>query len=409
MGRGQYELVARVEEQAHDHEEGGRRPARHHDPVRAEGYAAPALAVGRDRLAQGVEPTAVGVVGVAGGDGGGDRPSHLGRRGEPRLADPELQHVEAGAGHLHAALHHLHGEERRDGLHAGRIGHERSPPDGNGYPDGTMPIVPVDDPLDARLHDFHAVPDPVLLRRRGLFVAESRFVVRELLAHPRLAARSLLATPAALASLRDLLDDRTLDTLPVYVAPPPVLKQITGFRVHRGCLAIGERLPPATDAELPALADARLVVVLEQVGNPDNLGSIFRNAAAFGAGCVLLSPGCCDPLYRKAIRTSIGATLRIPYGEIPDWPDGLDRLRLHGYATVALAPDRDADDLQTLAAAPAEPIGPGVRRRGRRPERRRGDLHRQAGSGFPSPRASDSLNVATAAGIALYALSAGPR
>lgn len=268
-----------------------------------------------------------------------------------------------------------------------------------------MPIEPVDDPLDARLRDFHAVPDPVLLRRRGLFVAESRFVVRELLAHPRLVTRSVLATPAALASLRDLLD-RAPGALPVYVAPPPLLKQITGFRVHRGCLAVGERPPPATDADLPALAAARLVVVLEQVGNPDNVGSIFRNAAAFGAGCVLLSPGCCDPLYRKAIRTSIGATLRIPYGEMPDWPAGLDRLRAHGYTTVALAPDRDAGDLQALAAAPprrtalvfgAEGAGlsdDAVARLDRRVR-------------IPIADGVDSLNVATAAGIALYALSRG--
>ncbi len=271
-----------------------------------------------------------------------------------------------------------------------------------------MPVVPVDDPLDARLHDFHAVPDPVLLRRRGLFVAESRFVVRELLAHPRLAARALLATPAALGSLRDLLDDRTLDTLPVYVAAPPVLKQITGFRVHRGCLALGERPAAATDADLPALAAARLVVVLERVGNPDNLGSIFRNAAAFGARCVLLGPGCCDPLYRKAIRTSIGATLRIPYGEMLDWPGGLDRLRANGRTTVALSPDRDADDLAALAAAPpprtalllgAEGAGLSDEAVARADRRVR----------IPIAESVDSLNVATAAGIALYALSRRPR
>ena len=270
-----------------------------------------------------------------------------------------------------------------------------------------MPIEPVDDPQDPRLHDFRAVPDPILFRRRGLFVAESRFVVRELLVHPRLVTRSLLATPAALASLRDLLDEGTLDTLPVYVAPPPVLKQVTGFRVHRGCLAIGERPPPATDADLPALATARLVVVLEQVGNPDNVGSIFRNAAAFGARCVLLSPGCCDPLYRKAIRTSIGATLRVPYGEIPDWPDGLDRLRAHGYTTVALAPDRGADDLHALAAAPpwrtalvlgAEGAGLSDEAAARADRQVR----------IPIADGVDSLNVATAAGIALYVLSRSP-
>lgn len=280
------------------------------------------------------------------------------------------------------------------------------PPDDNGYPE-PMPIEPVDDPRDPRLRDFHAVPDPVLLRRRGLFVAESRFVVRELLAHPRLATRALLATPAALDSLGDLLDTRTAATLPVYVAPPPVLKQVTGFRVHRGCLAIGERPPAATDTDLPTLADARLVIVVEQVGNPDNLGSIFRNAAAFGAPCVLLSPGCCDPLYRKAIRTSIGATLRIPYGEIPDWPRGLERLRAYGYTTVALAPDRDADVLQALAAAPprrmalvfgAEGAGLSDEAVARIDRRVR----------IPIDEGADSLNVATAAGIALYALSRSP-
>ena len=267
-----------------------------------------------------------------------------------------------------------------------------------------MPIEPVDDPRDPRLRDFHAVPDPVLLRWRGLFVAESRFVVRELLAHPRLATRALLATPAALDSLGDLLDAATLDTLPVYVAPPPMLKEVTGFRVHRGCLAIGERPPPATDADLPALATARLVVVLEQVGNPDNLGSIFRNAAAFGARCVLLSPGCCDPLYRKAIRTSIGATLRMPYGEMPDWPEGLDRLRAHGYTAVALAPDRDADDLQALAAAPPSRMalvfgaeGAGLS------DEAVACIDRRVR--IPIAEGVDSLNVATAAGIALYALS----
>lgn len=270
-----------------------------------------------------------------------------------------------------------------------------------------MPVVSIDDPRDPRLRDFHAVPDPVLLRRRGLFVAESRFVVRELLAHPRIATQALLATPAALDSLGDLLGARTLDTLPVYVAPPPVLKQVTGFRVHRGCLAIGERPSPSTDADLPALATARLVVVLEQVGNPDNLGSIFRNAAAFGAPCVLLSPGCCDPLYRKAIRTSIGATLRIPYGEMADWPGGLDRLRAHGYTTVALSPEPDADDLRALAAAPPRRMALVLGTEG-------AGLSDEAVARIdrrvriPIADGVDSLNVATAAGIALYALSKRP-
>lgn len=266
-----------------------------------------------------------------------------------------------------------------------------------------MPIIPIDDPQDPRLVDYHRVPDPQLLRERGVFVAESRLVVRELLAHPRLGTRSLLTTPAALDSLQDLLDDRP-DNLPIYVAPHQFLERVVGFNVHRGCLAIGERPAPTADAGVPALGSARLVVVLEQVANPDNVGSIFRNAAAFGAGCVLLSPGCCDPLYRKAIRTSLGTTLRIPYGNIDDWPDGLSRLRELGYTTLALTPDRDADDLDTVAAAPPARValllgteGAGLSDEAAARVDRRVRI--------PIASGIDSLNVATAAGIALYALS----
>ena len=224
--------------------------------------------------------------------------------------------------------------------------------------------------------------------------------MRELLVHPRLTARSLLATPAALASLGDLLGDRARGALPVYVAPSSVLKQVTGFRVHRGCLALGERPPPATDADLPALAAARLVVVLEQVGNPDNVGSIFRNAAAFGAGAVLLGPGCCDPLYRKAIRTSIGATLRIPWGAVAGLarrtaPAAGARLRDGGPgpgprrgplpALAADPPPRTALVFGSEGAGLSDAAAAGVDRRVRDPDGRRGRLAQRGRRGRHRP------------------------
>ncbi len=268
-----------------------------------------------------------------------------------------------------------------------------------------MPIVPVDDLDDPRIADYRDVPDPVLLRQRGLFVAESRLVVRELLAHRRLFTRSLLVTPAALDSLGDLLQDRLHD-LPVYVAPHQFLRRVVGFNVHRGCLALGERPARTSDAHLPALASGRLVVVLEQVGNPDNIGSIFRNAAAFGAAAVLLGPHCCDPLYRKAIRTSLGATLRVPCGAIDDWPDGLGRLRELGFSTVALTPDADADTLQAFAADAPSRIALllGTEGAGLSDDAAARVDHRVR---IPIAPGVDSLNVATASGIALYVL--GPR
>ena len=172
-------------------------------------------------------------------------------------------------------------------------------------------VASVDDP---RLDDFRIVSDPALMRDRGLFVAEGRLAVERLLAS-RFRTRSLLVIDTALDGLAPALaaggDERRPD---VYVADSAQLRLVTGFRFHRGCLALGERPraePP--DAELPRAAPGRPLVVLEGVSDPDNVGSIFRNAAAFGAAGVVLSPTCADPLYRKAIRTSMGTTLQLPF------------------------------------------------------------------------------------------------
>src|SRR5689334_21417510 len=164
----------------------------------------------------------------------------------------------------------------------------------------TMSIDRVNGPDDPRIADYASVPDAELVRRHGLFVAEGRLVVRRLIEEGRYRVRSMLLSEAALRGLRPIV---TRVDAPIYVCDNESLRRITGYNVHRGCLALAERPEPMPARDV--LAAARMVVVLEAVANPDNVGGVFRNAAAFGFDGVLLNPTCCDPLYRKAIRTSM--------------------------------------------------------------------------------------------------------
>lgn len=256
---------------------------------------------------------------------------------------------------------------------------------------------------DERLAEFRTMTDPDLLTRHGLFVAEGRLVVRRLLVNSRFAARAMLVTDPALASLQDVLVTRP--DLPVYVVPQMVMNGVTGFNIHRGCLALGVR-PPARDWKEVALG-ARRLVVLERVGDADNVGSIFRNAAAFGAGGVLLQSSCADPLYRKAIRTSMAASLSVPYASADPWPEVLLALRGAGWATVAMTPMADAPLLKEVGAQVAGRRvalvlgheGEGLMREAIDACSHRARIQVEA--------AVDSLNVATAAGIALYEMGSG--
>src|SRR5712664_3962678 len=260
---------------------------------------------------------------------------------------------------------------------------------------GVERVRDVDDP---RLADYRELKDGARRRRDGTFIAESRQVVRRLLGEARFRARSVLATEAAAEDLRDVLPAG----LPVYVAPEATLQRVVGFNFHRGCLAVGER---GAELGLDGLLDARVLLVLEGVTNPDNIGGAFRNAMAFGAGGVVLAPGCSDPLYRKAIRVSMGGTLVVPFTRAEPWPEALARVRGHGFTVVALTPDAGADigELGTsqpvpervalllgaegeglsAAACAAADLAVAIRMTGR----------------------GQSLNVATASGIALHRLA----
>jgi tRNA G18 (ribose-2'-O)-methylase SpoU len=265
-----------------------------------------------------------------------------------------------------------------------------------------MAAITLTDLDDPRVALYRGVRDPALLREHGLFVGEGRLVVRRLVEDGRFPVRSLLLSAAARDDLADILDVRP--ALDAFVASLDALRGLTGFDLHRGCLALAERPAPEPAAALVArLGAARLVVVLEAVADADNVGGVFRNALAFGAGAVLLSPGCCDPLYRKAIRTSMAAALRVPFARVEPWPGGLDLLRRAGFALVALTPSAEARDLAAFARDPARPSrlalvagaeGPGLSAAAL--------AMADAQVRIPMAPGVDSLNLATAAGIALH-------
>jgi tRNA G18 (ribose-2'-O)-methylase SpoU len=260
-------------------------------------------------------------------------------------------------------------------------------------------LLSLSDPADPRLDDYRNLTDAALRARdhAGVFIAEGELVVRRLLTS-RFPTRSLLIARSAQHRLASLsIPDHT----PVYIAPDDLLHTIVGFPFHRGVLASGQRLPA------PPLADllsSRLLLILENTANTDNMGALFRNTACLaGEGsAILLSPGCCDPLYRKALRVSIGYALTIPFATADPWPDTLDQLRDAGFELLALTPNPDALPLDSLTPGPRYALllgaeGPGLSD----PALRRATRLAR----IPMAKGADSLNVATAAAVALSRLA----
>lgn len=256
-----------------------------------------------------------------------------------------------------------------------------------------MTPIPVDDPADERLSDYVGLTDGDLLRGRNAFVAEGVLAIRRLVASPY-PVRSVLLADNRVDALADVLDGVSA---PVYVAPQHVMNEVVGFAIHRGAVAAADRLPPPPlDAVLPA---ARFVAVLEGINDHENMGALFRNAAAFGVDAVLLSSDCCDPLYRRSVRVSLGHVLHVAFTTV----DGLDVLHGHGFTTLALTPATDAEpitavDMPARAAVVLGAEGPGLR-----PETLAA-AHRRVR--IPMAPGVDSLNVATAAAVAFHRLQA---
>ena len=257
---------------------------------------------------------------------------------------------------------------------------------------------------DSGLAPYRLVGKPEELAREGLFVAEGRLVLPRLLTS-RYRVHSVLLSEPARVSLQPMLDAhphvRTL------VAPADTIAEVAGYNFHRGCLALGYRKPPPPLVSLlePGARSLEPVLLLEGVNNPDNIGGIFRTAHAFGARAVILGPNCGDPLYRKAIRTSIGATLDVPWTTVADLDEAANQLRGYGHQLIALTPDPSAIPLrEAVAGAAGSSIAFMLGSEGfGLSEEALSLAHTRAR--IPMQPDADSLNVAAAASIALYEIN----
>ncbi|HEY0435903.1 MAG TPA: RNA methyltransferase [Phenylobacterium sp.] len=262
-------------------------------------------------------------------------------------------------------------------------------------------VIPIDDPLDPRLADYRAVRERDLVGRGGGFIAEGVVVLEKLVAAGRHPLRSVLVAEKRVSALTPLLETLP-EAVAVYAAGQAVMDALVGFHIHRGVLAAGTRAETKLEGLLAGLPERALVVGLAGIANHDNMGGLFRNAAAFGADAVVLDDACCDPLYRKAIRVSVGAALTTPFARAGDAGDLAASLQRAGFEVLALSPGGRTDlaDLSPPArcAVLFGAEGPGL------PD---AVLAKVRTVRIPMAGGFDSLNVATSAGIVLHHLVAG--
>ncbi|SFP46324.1 tRNA G18 (ribose-2'-O)-methylase SpoU [Amycolatopsis arida] len=263
-------------------------------------------------------------------------------------------------------------------------------------------LIFTDDAGDPRLTDFRDLTTadrrPDRPGGRGLVIAEGTVVVRRLLAS-RYPVRAVLGVRRRIDELAADLADMAV---PAYVTSADTMARVVGFHLNRGVLAVAGRPEPLTADQVAA--GARVLAVLEGVGDHENLGALFRNAAALGVGGVLLGPGCSDPLYRRSVRVSMGNVLRVPFAPVREWPGGLDRLRADGVRLAALTPRPDALDLRAFRRSAPDRValllgaeGPGLSPAAL--------AAADVAVRIPMAAGVDSLNVATAAAIAFHELT----
>jgi tRNA G18 (ribose-2'-O)-methylase SpoU len=266
-------------------------------------------------------------------------------------------------------------------------------------------VQEITDPADPRLADYVGLTDVVRRLKHepegGFFIAEGQLVMRRAV-EARCRPRSVLLAPNRVA---DVLPELTGLDCPTYVASAEVMHAVTGFHVHRGALASFDRPRVASAAEV--LATARRILVLENVNSPTNLGAVFRSAAGLGLDAVLLSPTCCDPLYRRAVRVSMGEVFALPYGYLEAWPTGLQQVREAGFRVLAMTPAPDATRLEEVVLAEADKAalllgaeGPGLTAEAMAASDQRVRIA-MAGQ-------VDSLNIAAAAAVGCWVVGLRP-
>jgi tRNA G18 (ribose-2'-O)-methylase SpoU len=271
-----------------------------------------------------------------------------------------------------------------------------------------MPIE-ITDPADERVRDYFTLTDVALRTKvepaRGLYLAESEKVIRRALAAGH-RPRSFLMGQRWLTDLSDLVEQAESDDVPVYFAQPGVIEAMTGFHLHRGALASMRRPPLVAPAVL--LQNASRVVVLEDIVDHSNVGAVFRSAAALGVDVVLVTPRCADPLYRRAVRVSMGTVFQVPWTRIDTWPGGLQVLQDNGFTVAAFALGDGAISLDDLVADPPDRLAMVFGTEG-------DGLSRRAIQGadlvvrIPMAGGVDSLNMAAASAVAIWALRPSSR
>jgi tRNA G18 (ribose-2'-O)-methylase SpoU len=259
-------------------------------------------------------------------------------------------------------------------------------------------ITTLDDP---RLADYRNLTDVALRRlsepEGGLYIAESSKVIARALAAGHRPRSALLQEQW----LPDIEPELSGYDIPVFVAEPALLESLTGYNLHRGALAAMHR--PALPEPADVLANARRVVVIEDVVDHTNVGAIFRSVAGLGADAVLITPRCADPLYRRSVRVSMGTVLQVPWTRLADWPEGARQLHDAGFHIAALALAEDSISLDEFAADPPVRVAIVLGTEG-------DGLSRAALAvadsvvTIPMQHGVDSLNVASASAVALYAL-----
>jgi tRNA G18 (ribose-2'-O)-methylase SpoU len=261
-------------------------------------------------------------------------------------------------------------------------------------------VSDITDPGDARLDNFRELNSidrrPDLPSGKGLVIAEGVLVVQRMLASP-FRPLAFLGTDRRLAELKA---DLAGNPAPYYRVSAEVMAEVVGFHLNRGVLAAARRTPERSLAQV--LADALTIVVLEGVNDHENLGAIFRNAAGLSVDAVVFGSGCADPLYRRAVRVSMGHALLVRYARATDWPADLNVLRQSGFRLLAMTPDSDAIPLPAaMMATGGQRVAVLVGAEGAGLSRavlRASDLRVR----IPMSRGTDSLNVATAAAVAFY-------
>ena len=281
-----------------------------------------------------------------------------------------------------------------------------------------MPIEIID-PADERVRDYFSLTDVALRRKlepeRGLYLAESEKVIRRALGAGH-RPRSFLMGQRWLTDLSDLVAQAESDGVPVFVAEAAVIEAMTGFHLHRGALASMNRpplVPPEALLQNAVLQNTLLhgasqqkhsrVVILEDIVDHTNVGAVFRSAAALGVDAVLITPKCADPLYRRAVRVSMGTVFQVPWTRIDPWPGGLKVLQDNGFTVAAFALTDEAVSLDDLAADQPERLAVIFGTEGD------GLSHRAVEGAdlvvkIPMAGGVDSLNVAAASAVAMWAL-----